>query len=129
MRYWLEGGSFFGVVRLGDIILWDISVDIGIYMEDILKCQELVKIGNYEFIDEKGFLWEKVEEGEFYRVFYSVINRNYIQIFLFYFKNGIMIKDFWFKSYRQDVEFFEYFFKLLFIIVFIGKNVSVLNYV
>lgn len=38
LRYWLEGGSFFGVVRLGDIILWDISVDIGIYMEDILKC-------------------------------------------------------------------------------------------
>lgn len=129
MRYWLEGGSLLGAARSGDIIPWDISVDIGIYMEDIPKCQQLVKTGNYEFIDEKGFLWEKAEEGEFYRVFYSVTNRNYIQIFPFYSKNGIMTKDFWFKSHRQDVEFPEHFLKPLSTIAFIGKNVSAPNHV
>lgn len=129
VRHWLEGGSLLGAARIGDLIPWDTSVDIGIYQEDIPKCRHLVKTGNYEFVDEKGFLWEKAEEGEFYKVYYSVKNRNYIQIFPFYSKNGIMTKDFWFKNHKQDIEFPEHFLNPLSYIQFAGRNVSAPNHV
>ncbi|XP_061172782.1 ribitol 5-phosphate transferase FKRP-like [Saccostrea echinata] len=127
VRYWLEGGSLLGAARSGDIIPWDTSVDIGIYKEDIQKCKELVKTGNYEYVDEKGFLWEIAEEGDFYRVHYSRVNRNYIQIFPFYSKNGVMTKDYWFKTHKQDIEFPEHFLVPLSSIDFIGRNVSAPN--
>lgn len=129
VRYWLEGGSLLGAARSGNIIPWDTSVDIGIYMEDIPKCSQLVKTGNYEYQDKKGFLWEKAEEGEFYRVHYSRTNRNYVQIFPFYLKNGVMTKDFWFKTHKQDISFPEHFLTPLSLINFIGKNVSAPNHV
>jgi hypothetical protein len=127
VRYWLEGGSLLGAARAGDIIPWDTSVDIGIYKEDIPKCSKLVKTGNYEYADENGFLWEKAEEGEFFRVYYSRTNRNFVQIFPFYSKNGVMTKDFWFKTHKQDIPFPEHYLKPMSFIHFIGKNVSAPN--
>lgn len=127
LRYWLEGGSLLGAVRHKDIIPWDYDVDVGIYKEDILKCPQLMKVQGGPFIDDGGFQWEKAEEGDFYRVHYSDINRNHVDIFPFYPKNGVMTKNTWFKTHRQDTEFPELYLKPLTTIEFIGMNVSAPN--
>ena len=43
--------------------------------------------------DDKGFIWEKAVEGDFYRVQYSAKNRVHVDIFPFYEdENGYMTK-------------------------------------
>ncbi|NXP43505.1 FKRP protein, partial [Heliornis fulica] len=81
VRYWLEGGSLLGAVRLGDIIPWDYDVDLGIYREDLGKCRWLAAAAAGEAVeDPQGFLWEKASEGEFYRVHYSRTNRLHVDL-------------------------------------------------
>ncbi|RUS79979.1 hypothetical protein EGW08_012244 [Elysia chlorotica] len=129
VRYWLEGGSLLGAVRLGDIIPWDYDVDIGIYKEDIVKCRHLrhASEGSEPFVDDQDFLWERASEGDFLRVQYSEINHLHVDIFPFYSKNGVMTKDSWFATHRQDVEFSEKFLKPLTKINFTGTLVSAPN--
>ena len=127
VRYWLEGGSLLGAARQGDIIPWDYDVDIGIYKDDIEKCEQLKLLKMESFVDDKDFVWEKASEGDFYRVQYSEPNRLHIDIFPFFSKNGTMTKNTWIKSHRQDTEFPERFLKPLTKIYFAGMNVSAPN--
>ena len=129
VRYWLEGGTLLGAARLGDIIPWDYDVDIGIYKEDVIKCPHLRHASDdpEPFMDEQEFLWERANEGDFLRVHYSEINHLHVDIFPFYPKDGVMTKDSWFATHRQDVEFSEKFLKPLTKINFTGIMVSAPN--
>jgi phosphorylcholine metabolism protein LicD len=80
VRYWLEGGSLLGAARHNDIIPWDYDVDLGIYEEDIKNCKHILKAKEGQYVDEEGFVWEKGIEGDFFRVQYSDINRNHVDI-------------------------------------------------
>ncbi|XP_021239305.1 fukutin-related protein [Numida meleagris] len=109
VRYWLEGGSLLGAVRLRDVIPWDYDVDMGIYREDAAKCRwlrEAERGGPVE--DEQGFVWERAAEGGFYRVHYSRSNRLHVDLWPFYPRAGVMTKETW-LGHPQDVEFPERF--------------------
>ncbi|PRD26168.1 UNVERIFIED_CONTAM: Fkrp [Trichonephila clavipes] len=127
VRYWLEGGSLLGAVRTGDIIPWDYDVDIGIYKEDIQKCEWLKNSVQQSIVDTHGFVWEKAVEGDFIRVQFSQTNHLHIDIFPFYSRNGTMTKDTWFVDHKQDTEFPEHFLKPLYQIKFVGMTVSAPN--
>lgn len=130
VNYWLEGGSLLGAARNGDIIPWDYDVDIGIYKNDIENCIWLKQIDNSQkkpLIDDDGFIWEHATEGEFFRVQYSITNRLHVDIFPFYVREGVMTKDTWFKTHKQDCEFPEKFLKPLSTIKFIGVDASAPN--
>ncbi|XP_065067817.1 ribitol 5-phosphate transferase FKRP-like [Rhopilema esculentum] len=126
--YWLEGGSLLGAARSGDIIPWDYDVDIGMYRKDISKIPNLKKAEEgKKVVDEYGFVWEKSREGDFYRVQFSVNNHMHVDIFPFYEKNGIMTKDTWFKTHRQDTEFPAKYLQPLERMRFVGMDVLVPN--
>ena len=129
VRFWLEGGSLLGAARNGDIIPWDYDIDIGIYKEDIPKSVHLTQCRKGTFVDDEGFVWDKSQEseGDFFRVQYSETNHLHVDIFPFYSKNGIMTKDTWMKSHKQDTEFPEHYLKPLTTIDFIGMPVSAPN--
>jgi len=128
IEYWLEGGSLLGAARHGDVIPWDYDVDIGMYKGDVDKIPNLKRAKEGEKIeDEKGFVWEKGREGDFYRVQFSTTNHMHVDIFPFYEKNGIMTKDTWFSSHRQDTEFQVKYLKPLERLKFIDMNVLVPN--
>jgi len=129
IRYWLEGGSLLGAARAGDIIPWDYDVDIGIYREDVFQSRYLSHVHRMGIavVDDDGFVWEKADEGDFYRVQYSQSNHLHVDIFPFYSRNGTMTKDTWFNSHRQDTEFPESFIHPLRRMSFVGINVSVPN--
>ncbi|KFO69167.1 Fukutin-related protein, partial [Cuculus canorus] len=109
VRYWLEGGSLLGAVRLGDIIPWDYDVDLGIYREDVGKCRWLAAAATAPVEDAEGFLWEKATEGDFYRVHYSRSNRLHVDLWPFYARGAVMTKDTWLGHPQDDVEFPERF--------------------
>lgn len=134
VRYWLEGGSLLGAARHGDIIPWDYDVDIGIYRHEINKCDFLAKAeemgrSGSKFVDDQGFVWEKSREGEFYRVQFSQFNHMHVDIFPFYERKGIMTKNTWFKTHRQDTEFPAKYLKPLSKIEFIGVQASAPNHI
>ncbi|XP_015706673.1 fukutin-related protein, partial [Coturnix japonica] len=108
VRYWLEGGSLLGAVRMEDIIPWDYDVDLGIYRADVGKCRWLRAAQDGPVEDDEGFVWEKANEGDFFRVHYSRINRLHVDLWPFYPKNGVMTKETW-LGHPQDVEFPEHF--------------------
>jgi len=87
----------------------------------------LVNAATEQFIDDQDFLWEKASEGNFYRVQYSETNHLHVDIYPFYPKNGIMTKDTWFATHRQDTEFPESYLKPLTVIEFAGINASAPN--
>ncbi|XP_054723639.1 ribitol 5-phosphate transferase FKRP-like [Uloborus diversus] len=120
VRYWLEGGSLLGAVRTGDIIPWDYDVDIGIYQDDIKKCEWLKNSLEQSIIDTQGFVWEKAREGDFIRVQFSEANHLHVDIFPFYSRNGTMTKNTWFPTHKQDMEFPEHYLKPLYKIKFVG---------
>lgn len=122
VRYWLEGGSLLGAARSQDIISWDYDVDIGIYKEDVWLCEPLVACSQESFLDEDGYKWERASEGDFYRVQYSLTNHMHVDIFPFYPKDGIMTKDTWIKSHRQDMPFPEKYLKPRIHIMFAGTK-------
>ncbi len=125
----MEGGSLLGAARNGDIIPWDYDVDIGIYREDIEKSFHLKTCSKGNFIDDEGYVWEKSQEseGDFYRVQFSETNHLHVDIFPFYPKNGIMTKDTWLKTHKQDTEFSERYLKPRVSIDFVGMQVSAPN--
>lgn len=127
VRYWLEGGSLLGAARTGDIIPWDYDIDVGIYKDDIAKCEWLKNSLQQSIVDTQGFVWEKAREGDFIRVQFSQSNHLHVDIFPFYSKNGIMTKDTWFVDHRQDMEFPEHFLTPLDKIKFVGMRVSCPN--
>ncbi|XP_028411056.1 fukutin-related protein-like isoform X2 [Dendronephthya gigantea] len=130
VSYWLEGGSLLGAVRNGDIIPWDYDVDIGIYQHEISKCSQLQLVQESpqkRYTDDQGFVWEKAREGEFFRVQFSETNHLHVDIFPFYEKNGIMTKNTWFKTHRQDSEFPAHYLKPLTTLDFAGIKASVPN--
>ena len=127
VRFWLEGGSLLGAVRYKDIIPWDYDIDIGIYKEDMIKCPVFSKLKEEAWVSEEGFTWEKAIEGEFYRVQYSETNHMHVDIFPFYSKNGVMTKETWFKTHRQDTEFPEHFLRPLTQIEFAGLKAPAPN--
>ncbi|NWI39627.1 FKRP protein, partial [Picathartes gymnocephalus] len=121
-RYWLEGGSLLGAVRLGDIIPWDYDVDVGLYRDDVPKCRWLraVLSGGRPVEDPRGFFWEKAAEGDFFRVHFSRANRLHVDLWPFYPRpGGVMTKDTW-LGHRQDVEFPERFLVPLGSVEFVG---------
>ncbi|NXH28134.1 FKRP protein, partial [Myiagra hebetior] len=122
VRYWLEGGSLLGAVRLGDLIPWDYDVDLGLYQEDLPKCRWLAAVlaTGRPVEDSEGFLWEKAAEGEFFRVHFSRTNRLHVDLWPFYPRaGGVMTKDSW-LGHRQDVEFPESFLLPLVPVAFAG---------
>ncbi|XP_051845273.1 ribitol 5-phosphate transferase FKRP [Antechinus flavipes] len=119
VRYWLEGGSLLGAVRHGDIIPWDYDVDLGIYLEDVANCEQLRGAEAGSVVDERGFVWEKAVEGDFFRVQYSETNHLHVDLWPFYPRNGVMTKDTW-LDHRQDVEFPEHFLHPLVPLQFAG---------
>ncbi|NXE44459.1 FKRP protein, partial [Ptilorrhoa leucosticta] len=122
VRYWLEGGSLLGAVRLGDIIPWDYDVDLGLYRDDVPKCRWLAAVASTgrPVEDPEGFLWEKAAEGEFFRVHFSRANRLHVDLWPFYARpGGVMTKDTW-LGHRQDVEFPESFLVPLVPVAFVG---------
>ncbi|XP_022239384.1 fukutin-related protein-like isoform X2 [Limulus polyphemus] len=127
VKYWLEGGSLLGAFRSGDIIPWDYDVDIGVYADDILKCEWLKNAQKQSIVDTSGFVWEKAREGDFLRVQFSQTNHLHVDIFPFYSRNGIMTKNTWFKNHPQDREFPEHFLHPLEKLQFVGIMASVPN--
>nr|CAD7404016.1 unnamed protein product [Timema cristinae] len=127
VRYWLEGGSLLGAMRMGDILPWDYDIDVGIYRDDIPLCSWLNQARSQPVIDDKGFVWEKANEGDFYRVQFSQVNRLHVDLFPFYKKNSTMTKDTWFVTHKQDKEFPEHFLRPISSIDFIGRKVSAPN--
>jgi len=128
LRYWLEGGSLLGAARYNDIIPWDYDVDIGMYMGDIKKSTFLQKVWEgKKHIDSDGYVWERATEGDFIRVQYSETNHLHVDIFPFYEKDGMMTKDTWFDTHRQDMEFPAHYLNPLEEITFIGVYVTVPN--
>eukprot|EP00111_Clytia_hemisphaerica_P011215 TCONS_00032856-protein len=127
--YWLEGGSLLGAARHHDIIPWDYDVDIGIYMNDIIKIAFLNKVWTVKekYEDFNGYVWERATEGEFIRVQYSKTNHLHVDIFPFFERNGIMTKNTWFKSHRQDKEFPVKYLKPLERLKFVGVDALVPN--
>lgn len=119
VRYWLEGGSLLGAARHGDIIPWDYDVDLGIYLEDVGNCEQLRGAEGGSVVDERGFVWEKAIEGDFFRVQYSESNHLHVDLWPFYPRNGVMTKDTW-LDHRQDVEFPEHFLQPLVPLPFAG---------
>lgn len=119
VRYWLEGGSLLGAARHGDIIPWDYDVDLGIYLEDVVNCEQLRGAEAGSVVDERGFVWEKAIEGDFFRVQYSESNHLHVDLWPFYPRNGVMTKDTW-LDHRQDVEFPEHFLQPLVPLPFAG---------
>ncbi|XP_001513657.2 fukutin-related protein [Ornithorhynchus anatinus] len=119
VRYWLEGGSLLGAARLGDIIPWDYDVDLGIYLEDVAGCELLRGAEAGSVVDERGFVWEKAVEGDFFRVQYSEHNHLHVDLWPFYPRDGVMTKDTW-LGHRQDVEFPEHFLRPLVPLRFAG---------
>ena len=106
VTYWLEGGSLLGAARYGDIIPWDYDVDLGVYLNDVVKSKFLSSVWKgRKKRDEKGYIWEKASEGDFIRVQYSSTNHLHVDIFPFYEREGTMTKNTWFKTHRQDREF------------------------
>lgn len=130
VTYWLEGGSLLGAARNGDIIPWDYDIDIGIYQRDVKECIWLNQINNSQqkpLVDEDGFIWERATEGDFYRVQYSLTNRLHVDIFPFYSRDGVMTKNTWFKTHKQDREFPETFLQPLNSIKFVNVLASAPN--
>lgn len=126
--YWLEGGSLLGAVRNHDIIPWDYDVDIGMYLNDIEKVAFLKKVWSGDkHTDYEGFVWERASEGDFIRVQYSQTNHLHVDIFPFYEKNGVMTKNTWFKTHRQDMEFPARYLKPLKRLKFVGIDAMVPN--
>lgn len=119
VRYWLEGGSLLGAARHGDIIPWDYDVDLGIYLEDVGSCEQLRGAEAGSVVDERGFVWEKAVEGDFFRVQYSETNHLHVDLWPFYPRNGVMTKDTW-LDHRQDTEFPEHFLQPLVPLAFAG---------
>lgn len=119
VRYWMEGGTLLGAARQQDIIAWDYDVDLGIYLEDVDKCDLLRSLDSGSVVDENGYVWEKAVEGEFYRVQYSESNHLHVDLWPFYSREGIMTKNSW-LDHKQDVEFPEHFLKPLVPMQFAG---------
>ncbi|CAH0550963.1 unnamed protein product [Brassicogethes aeneus] len=122
IRYWLEAGSLLGAMRSGDILPWDHDVDIGFNRDDLYRCNWLKKAREKPVVDNKGFLWEKATEGNFYRVYFSKANRIHVNLFPFFTKNGTMTRDSWFTSHK-NMEFPDNFLHPMSSIEFIGRNV------
>ena len=119
-----------GAVRQADIIPWDYDVDFGIYRPDYSRCRPLRQAwNNGAYEDEEGFVWERAREAAFFRVQYSRSNRLHVDIFPFYLdeKRGVMTKDFWFDTHRQDVEFPEKYLKPTVRIPFVGADMAAPN--
>ena len=119
-----------GAVRQADIIPWDYDVDFGMYRSDYSRCRPLRQAwNNGAYEDEDGFVWERAREAEFFRVQYSRSNRLHVDIFPFYLdeKRGVMTKDFWFETHRQDVEFPEKYLQPLVRLPFVGTEINAPN--
>ena len=82
-------------MRNSSIIEWDYDIDLGIYKEDIKKCEILKLATSNPVKDDEDFLWESAVEGQFLRVHYSPVNRLHVDLFPFYSRRGVMTKNTW----------------------------------
>ncbi|KFO26278.1 Fukutin-related protein [Fukomys damarensis] len=86
---------------------------------DVGNCEQLRGAEAGSVVDERGFVWEKAVEGDFFRVQYSETNHLHVDLWPFYPRNGVMTKDTW-LDHRQDVEFPEHFLQPLVPLPFAG---------
>ena len=95
----------------------------GIWEEDIPKCQLLSLASSKGRVKAaEGFVWEKANEGDFYRVQYSNYNHLHVDIFPFVDQAGVMTKRTWMKTHRQDMEFPTHFVQNLAPMEFAGVS-------
>jgi hypothetical protein len=104
-------------------------VDLGIYQSDFPRCRQLqLAWDTGAFEDERGFVWERAREADFFRVQFSRSNHLHVDIFPFYVnEEGMMTKDFWFQTHRQDIEFPERFLHPTTTVPFVGIKVGAPN--
>eukprot|EP00045_Choanoeca_perplexa_P008745 m.82153 g.82153 ORF g.82153 m.82153 type:complete len:530 (+) comp14603_c0_seq1:123-1712(+) len=120
VRYWLEGGTLLGALRNADIIKWDYDADLGLWLDDLELCWQLKQAKLKGAVEDRGFVWEKAREGDFYRVQYSRANRVHVDLFPFYEKDGMMTKDTWMETHQQDMAFPAHYVKHFERIPFVG---------
>ena len=103
------------------------------YRSDYARSRHLRQAwDNGAFEDEDGFVWERAREADFFRVQFSRSNRLHVDIFPFYPDEkrgggGVMTKDFWFETHRQDVEFPEKYLRPMASVSFAGVSVPAPN--
>ena len=128
VRWWLEGGSLLGAVRIGDIIPWDYDIDVGVYSTDIDRCPQLKSARWQNLEDSDGFVWQRAPESNHYRVAYSTSNSLHVDIFPFTPKSGTMMRENnWNTGHRQDIDFPEHYLRPLSSINFAGVMASAPN--
>ncbi|EPQ02470.1 Fukutin-related protein [Myotis brandtii] len=96
-----------------------ITVNLLVLFYDVGNCEQLRGAEAGSVVDERGFVWEKAIEGDFFRVQYSESNHLHVDLWPFYPRNGVMTKDTW-LDHRQDVEFPEHFLQPLVPLPFAG---------
>nr|XP_053656234.1 ribitol 5-phosphate transferase FKRP-like [Cherax quadricarinatus] len=127
-RWWLEGGSLLGAVRIGDIIPWDYDVDVGIYSQDVDRCPQLKAARWQTLEDTEGFVWQRASEGGYFRVHYSTANHLHVDVFPFTPRGGTMTRGgAWNTGHRQDIDFPEHFLRPLASVNFAGVMASAPN--
>lgn len=124
IRYWLEASSLLGAMSFGDILPWDHEVVLGINKDDLNRSPWIVKAKDKAVVDNRGFVWEKATEGEFFKIQFSKINKLHVNLLPFRAKNGTMTRDSWLF---RNKDFPEQFLHPMSSIDFAGRKVSCPN--
>lgn len=124
LRYWLLDTSLLGAFHSGDILPWNYHIDIGLYKEDIDKSDWLSRSISSPVTDDEGFIWERINNGNLYRVQYSHVNRIYVNLYTYGLVNNTLLVNYYNTTFNK---FYSSFVKPLSRIKFIDYYVSAPN--